>query len=211
MCTRFYIDISDKELQDIVSAAEGSALTDKFLLAGDPLTTSGEIRPTNVAAVMATARSGKPAVFPMKWGFRIKGPRDGNAISLVLNARSETAALKPTFREAWTQHRCIIPASYYFEWEHLQTPEGRRKTEQKYAIQPLGSTTTWLGGLYRIEDGLPHFVILTRPPAPSIAFIHDRMPLILPKDRICQWIDPKADPSQIIRQSVEELVWDKAI
>ncbi|MFR7618630.1 MAG: SOS response-associated peptidase family protein [Subdoligranulum sp.] len=46
----------------------------------------------------------------MKWGFQIRGR------SLIVNARTETAAEKPTFREAWEKRRCIIPASWYFEW-----------------------------------------------------------------------------------------------
>lgn len=211
MCTRFYIDISDKELQEIVEAAQSSALAEKFLRAGDPLTPSGEIRPTDVAPVIAMSRSGNRAVFPMKWGFRMPGLSGRNTVSTILNARSETAAQKRTFRESWQQHRCIVPASYYFEWEHLVSPEGKKKTGQKYAIQPKGSAVTWLCGLYRMEDGFPHFVVLTRPPAQDIAFIHDRMPVILPQEHIGEWIDPAADPAQTIRHALEDMIYDRAV
>ena len=210
MCTRFYIDISDKELREIVAAAGNSALAEKFMRAGDPMTPSGEIHPTDVVPVIATARAGKQAVFPMKWGFSMKGLRGGGSISTLLNARSETAGQKQTFREAWREHRCIIPASYYFEWEHFTSPDGRKKTGQKYAIQPAGSTVTWLGGLYRIEDGFPHFVVLTRPPAADIEFIHDRMPVILPKECIREWINPAADPDKIVKYAMENMVYDAA-
>ena len=210
MCTRFYIDISDKELREIVAAAGNSALAEKFMRAGDPMTPSGEIHPTDVVPVIATARAGKQAVFPMKWGFSMKGLRGGGSISTLLNARSETAGQKQTFREAWREHRCIIPASYYFEWEHFTSPDGRKKTGQKYAIQPAGSTVTWLGGLYRIEDGFPHFVVLTRPPAADIEFIHDRMPVILPKEYIGEWINPAADPDKIVKYAMENMVYDAA-
>ena len=54
--------------------------------------------------VIATGRNGKKAVFPMRWGFQIPGR------SLLVNARSETAGEKPTFKESWEKHRCIIPA-----------------------------------------------------------------------------------------------------
>ena len=210
MCTRFYIDISDKELREIVAAAGNSALAEKFMQAGDPMTPSGEIHPTDVVPVIATARAGKQAVFPMKWGFSMKGLRGGGSISTLLNARSETAGQKQTFRDAWREHRCIIPASYYFEWEHFTSPDGRKKTGQKYAIQPAGSTVTWLGGLYRIEDGFPHFVVLTRPPAADIEFIHDRMPVILPKECIGEWINPAADPDKIVKYAMENMVYDAA-
>ena len=210
MCTRFYIDISDKELREIVAAAGNSALAEKFMRAGDPMTPSGEIHPTDVVPVIATARAGKQAVFPMKWGFSMKGLRGGGSISTLLNARSETAGQKQTFRDAWREHRCIIPASYYFEWEHFTSPDGRKKTGQKYAIQPAGSTVTWLGGLYRIEDGFPHFVVLTRPPAADIELIHDRMPVILPKEYIGEWINPAADPDKIVKYAMENMVYDAA-
>ena len=210
MCTRFYIDISDKELREIVAAAGNSALAEKFMRAGDPMTPSGEIHPTDVVPVIATARAGKQAVFPMKWGFSMKGLRGGGSISTLLNARSETAGQKQTFRDAWREHRCIIPASYYFEWEHFTSPDGRKKAGQKYAIQPAGSTVTWLGGLYRIEDGFPHFVVLTRPPAADIEFIHDRMPVILPKECIGEWINPAADPDKIVKYAMENMVYDAA-
>lgn len=210
MCTRFYIDISDKELREIVAAAGNSALAEKFMRAGDPMTPSGEIHPTDVVPVIATARAGKQAVFPMKWGFSMKGLRGGGSISTLLNARLETAGQKQTFRDAWREHRCIIPASYYFEWEHFISPDGRKKTGQKYAIQPAGSTVTWLGGLYRIEDGFPHFVVLTRPPAADIEFIHDRMPVILPKEYIGEWINPAADPDKIVKYAMENMVYDAA-
>ena len=209
MCTRFFIDISDKELQEIVAAAENSALAEKFMRAGDPMTRSGEIYPTNVVPVIATAKAGGRAVFPMKWGFRISGMR-GDSISTILNARSETAAQKPSFRDAWRQHRCVIPASYYFEWEHFTSPDGKKKTGRKYAIQPTGSTVTWLGGLYRMEEGFPRFVVLTRPPAENIAFIHDRMPVILPAQQIGAWIDPAADPDQICGSALEDMIYEAA-
>lgn len=154
MCTRFYINISDEELREIVRAAQASPLAQKFMLAGDPVKASGgEIFPTNVVPVIALSRSGKKSVFPMKWGYTMK--RKDGKLSLVLNARSETAGRKPTFRDSWRQHRCVIPASYYFEWEHAAGLDLRRtldvgsvmdqtlRSEKiKYAIQPKGSEAT---------------------------------------------------------------------
>ena len=94
-------------------------------------------------------------------------------------------------RTAWTAHRCIVPASYYFEWQH---DAAKKATGTKYAIQPPGQTVTWLCGLYRLEEGLPAFVILTREPGEETRFIHDRMPLILPREQIDAWISPTEKP-----------------
>ena len=226
MCTRFYIDISDKEMQDIVNAAANSALAHRFMVAGDPMSKPGEIYPTNVVPVIASSRSGHRSVFPMKWGYALKGGgRTGRTVSTLLNARSETAGSKPTFRDSWKSHRCIVPASYYFEWEHAggnavdqshngnatDQDHGNNTIKQKYAIQPKGRAITWLCGLYRIEDGFPHFVVLTRPPSEDIAFIHDRMPLILPAERIDDWIDPAVDAEDLVHYALSDMVFEKAV
>ncbi len=160
MCTRFYIEKENAELQDIILAAERSALTRKYVdKPAKPLLTSGEIRPTDVVSVIAPNQKGCRAVFPMKWGFSL--PKSS---SPVVNARVETASEKPLFKEHWARHRCIIPASWYYEWEHFPMPTGKTKVGRKYLIQPAGASITYLCGLYRFEDELPVFTILTREP-----------------------------------------------
>ena len=139
MCTRFYADI-DKELKPFIDEAQQASFAQQMMISlSRPLTMSGEIRPTDIAAVIAPARNGQRAVFPMQWGFHLPG-----SDKPLVNARCETAATKPTFKDAWQSHRCIIPASYYYEWEHFKSPDGKVKTGDKYAIQPIGSTVTWL-------------------------------------------------------------------
>lgn len=205
MCTRFYVEPDTDETKALIAAVQRSQLSDKFIRAGSAIMTSGEIRPTNVVPVLATGKNGKKTVFPMKWGFNLPGR------SLLVNARSETANEKQTFKESWESHRCIIPASWYFEWEHLVSNTGQKKTGAKYMIQPKGASMTWLAGLYRIEEGLPVFVILTKEPTESLRFIHDRMPLIFPRDRIFEWIDPSASPKDLLPFAVSELVAEKAV
>ncbi len=187
VCTRYYIEKDHPALKEIIESASRSNLAGRFLYAGDPLLTSGEIGPAQVAPVLAPSKNGAPSVFPMKWGFNIPG------VSLILNARSESAKEKPSFKKAWKDCRCIIPASYYFEWSH---PENK-KPGAKYAIQPEGSAVTWLCGLYRIEEGLPHFVILTREPSEELKKIHERMPMILPDRYIYDWINPLTDADKM--------------
>ena len=79
-------------------------------------------------------------------------------------------------------------------------------------IQPKGSSMTWLAGLYRIEDGLPVFTLLTKEPTEDpLRRIHDRMPLILPEDRIDEWINPLTNPKDILRYSITDMVMEKAV
>ena len=204
MCTRFYVEPDTEETRALITAVQQSQLTGRFIKAGSAVMTSGEIRPTNVVPVIATGRNGKKAVFPMRWGFQIPGR------SLLVNARSETAGEKPTFKESWEKHRCIIPASWYFEWEHLLSPTGQMKTGAKYMIQPCDSAMTWLAGLYRIENDLPVFTVLTREPTADLRRIHDRMPLIFPRERIAEWIDPRTNPQEMLRHAVTDMMAEKA-
>ena len=199
MCCRYYIE-EIEEMQVIVSDMMRSSLVRKWNELY-PIKTYGEMSPTDIVPVIASNRNRQRAVFPMKWGFTGK--------TLLMNARVETASIKPTFRDAWKSHRCIVPASYYFEWEHLIGNNGKTKTGDKYAIQPQGSSMTWLCGLYRFENDMPFFVILTRKPGEQIRFIHDRMPLILPEHMVNSWIDLDADPEKLIREAVTDLVAEK--
>ena len=200
MCTRFYVEPDTEDNRALIAALRRSRLTDKFIKAGDRILTAGEIRPTNVVPVIATDKHDKRAVFPMKWGFQLPGR------SLLVNARTETAAEKQTFREAWEKHRCIIPASWYFEWEHFVGHNGQTKTGTKYMIQPRDSSMTWLAGLYRVEDGFPVFVVLTGEPTDALRRIHDRMPLIFPRELIGGWIDPDTNPAELLRYAVSDMV-----
>ena len=199
MCCRYWADDSP-EIREIVEEMNKSPLVDKWhKITG--ITTYGEIRPTNVVPVIASKRSGEKAVFPMKWGF--------SGRTLLMNARTETAPVKATFKDAWFSHRCIVPASWYYEWEHIIGNDGKKRTGDKYMIQPKDSVMTWLCGLYRIEDGLPVFVILTREPGEEIRFIHDRMPLIMPEDCVDKWIRPDTKPEDLIKIALTEMVYEK--
>ncbi len=211
MCVRFYIERDQEELAPFVKAALASPLADRFRdkLAGDILS-NGEIGPASVAPVIATSRKMSRTVYPMQWGFKVDRPSakpGADSVSVnVFNARTESAKSKAAFSEAWRAHRCIVPASWYYEWEHPIDADGNKLRGDKWSIQPRGDTVAWLCGLYRIEDGLPHFVILTREPSPDVAFIHDRMPLMLPMEQVGSWIDPNADPEMLVRHSLTEMV-----
>ncbi len=200
MCGRYYLE-NTIEMKPFLEKMMESPLVRRWNDTS-AVVSAGEIHPTDVVPVIASNRAGKQSVFPMRWGY--------NGKTLLINARVETAPKKPTFRDDWKSHRCIVPASYYFEWEHLKANDGKTKTGDKYIIQPKNSTMTWLCGLYRFENELPHFVILTRDAADPIRFIHDRMPLIMPEDRINDWIKPDADPNVLLDFALSDMMSEKA-
>ena len=201
MCCRYWTDESP-ELRPIVEEMNRSPLMRKWQDKAK-VKSYGEIFPTDVVPVIAPNRSGLRTVYPMKWGYSGK--------SLLMNARSETAAEKLTFREDWVRHRCIVPASWYFEWEHYPGSDGKKHTGDKYMIHPKDSAVTWLCGLYRIENGLPVFVILTREPGEALRFLHDRMPLIMPEELVTEWIRPDRKPEELLPGALTDMDFEKAV
>ena len=172
---------------------------------------AGEIVPTDVVPVIAPNRTGERAVFPMQWGFTLPASGEGKRPPLIINARSETAAVKPLFRDSWEQRRCIIPASGYFEWEHRMGFDGRPKTGTKYRIVPKKGERTYLAGLYRMEEGLPVFAVLTRAPAADLFWMHDRMPVMLPEEAMDAWLDPKGSAEAVLASALTETTWEPAL
>ena len=126
--------------------------------------TLGEIAP-GLAAPGIVARGEKLAPVPAVFGFT------GAEGKLLINARSETAAEKPTFAPCLRSRRIVLPAEAFFEWQ--------RDTREKYRFTVPGLRTFYLGGLYRREGEETRFVILTRAANADMAPVHHRMPLIL--------------------------------
>ena len=205
MCCRYYMEMSP-ELKPIVDEAMRSSLGDRMVRKlGRPLKTSGEIFPTDIVPVIAPDKNGQRAVFPMIWGFKTQTG------SSMFNARLETASVKPSFRDAWKNCRCIIPASWYYEWQHFVSSDGKEKTGDKFMIQPKGQSMTCLAGLYKIEDGFPYFTVLTREPSSDMKLIHDRMPLILPPEWIDDWIRPDGDPDRVKLYGLLDMICEKTV
>ena len=193
MCGRYWIDDGrdNVELNGIIEQVNRR-------VAVEPVKTSGEVFPTDVVPVVARSRRMTPAAFAMRWGYALP---DGKR---VINARSETAGERPMFRDGMRQRRCAIPATRYFEWQRA----GGART--KYAIWPAEGQLFYMAGLYRIEAGVPTFVILTRAPAEGIAFIHNRMPVILPPGMATDWTNPRYAAEDMLRHAVVDVAYARA-
>lgn len=191
MCGRYFIAEDDptEELMQIIEAVNRRNADVK---------TSGEIRPTDTIPVLANTPALQTGAYAMRWGYTMP---DGTP---MFNARSETAASKAMFKDGMAQRRCIIPATYYFEWEK------RGKERIKYAIAPEGSHMIYMAGIYRKEGNRAACAILTRSPAPEIAFIHDRMPVILPAEAVADWINIRYDAQDVLRAAVVDVGYRKA-
>lgn len=208
MCTRFYVEPA--YYAPIITRAQKLKLADDMMRhLGKPLTMSGEMRPTDVTAVLAPNKEGRVAVFPMIWGFSHEATD-----APIVNCRIETASQKEMWKDSWFRRRCVIPCSWYFEWEHFRSPDGKRsKVGDKYLIQPKDSHTTMLAGLYRFEErnGLqvPVFSVLTRDAIGELRGIHDRMPMILQREDVESWIKPDGNPQEVSRRALTEMCFEK--
>lgn len=125
-----------------------------------------------------------------RWGLIPSWAKDPSVGVRAFNARSETAAVKPTFRAAVTARRGMVPADGYYEWRKRN--DGDR---QPFYIHPADGSSLPLAALYewwREPDGgwLLSASILTRAATGDLAAIHDRMPVFLDRSDLDLWLDP---------------------
>lgn len=175
---------------------------------------SGDLYPSDIAPVLAPNKYGRIAIFSIAWGFTHQAtPRP------LANCRIETADRKTMWRDSWYRRRCVIPASWYYEWgypvyedDSRSMVEHRNTKKIKFAIQTEGSDVTYIAGLYRYEEHsgmqIPMFTVLTKEAAGSVKDIHSRMPVVLGKDSLQDWIRPDGNPSAIVEKV--KLVYKKA-
>lgn len=140
------------------------------------------IAPTQSTPVVRLTPEGGAELARLRWGLIPSWARDPSIGSRMINARAETVATKPSFRSAFKRRRALIPADGYYEWRR----EGSRK--RPFRFQRRGNPVFTFAGLWEealFPDGTTWqtFTILTCPPNPIAAAIHDRMPVIIePKD-----------------------------
>jgi len=121
-----------------------------------------------------------------------------NEIS-TFNAKAETIAEKPTYRNAFLNRRCIVPAEAFYEWV------GSKRKRQPLHISRRDGNFMSMAGLYSYwkPEGskgrpIPTFTIVTVEPNQWMAKIHDRMPAILPDDGIETWLDPAVSDPEVL-------------
>ena len=108
MCTWFYAEKST--LSPIITKAQQLPLADIIRnTMSRSAEMSGNIRPTDMAAVFAPNKQGNMAVFPMIWGFTVE-----QSSKPLINCRIETADRKPVWKDSWFRRRCVMPASWYY-------------------------------------------------------------------------------------------------
>jgi putative SOS response-associated peptidase YedK len=142
------------------------------------------VAPSQEALIVRVGAQGVRELAVALWGFELRRP--GGSAGLLINARCETAAKQPAFRDSFRRRRCLVPADGFFEWS-----AGRPKVPH-YLHRREGGCLA-LAGLWEPAhrpgaDGAPRFTILTRDADAVTRPIHDRMPVILPPAEFDAWL-----------------------
>ena len=178
MCGRFTLTVDDIET---VAAAFGVASDDL-----PPIQARFNIAPTDEHVIVRMRREDRE-LLPARWGLLPSGAKDRKQAARGINARVETVERRPLYREAFRKRRCVVPADGYYEWM------GTKADRQPFWFhRPRGELLAF-AGLYEWRRPTPEsweatFTILTCPPNALAARIHDRMPVILPEERIDEWL-----------------------
>jgi len=132
----------------------------------------------------------------MRWGLIPRWAREIGSGQPLINARSETVAEKPSFRDSYRERRCLVVADGFYEWQ------AAGKHKQPYWIglpggQPFGFAGLW--DRWKAEDGhtIESCTILTTDANESLRALHDRMPVIVAPEQFDLWMDPDTIPWEL--------------
>jgi len=137
----------------------------------------------------------KRELYRFRWGLIPSWAKDSAIAYKLINARSETASEKPSFRSAFKHRRCLIPTDGFYEWQHSE--DGKAK-KQPYFFSLKDGNPFALAGLWeswKSPDGevIESCTILTTEANDILRPIHDRMPVILESKGWDMWLDPSFD------------------
>lgn len=173
MCSRYTVAQDPKLVAERFGVSPAPGQNPRFNLA-----------PSQEAPVLLAAPDKRLAM--LRWGLLpawAKGPQAKPQI----NARAETLADKPFFREAYRWRRALVPADGWYEWPK----KGADKSPRYFSLK--SGELFAFAGIW--EPG--NFAMVTTEPNPLVARFHDRMPVVLPRDLEDEWLDPKTPAARL--------------
>ncbi|MFN0185096.1 MAG: SOS response-associated peptidase [Aquabacterium sp.] len=195
MCGRYVVAYDPQTLVSGFSVVRVPAFPRRF-----------NIAPQSPVPVVYETREGERIAELMQWGLVPHWARDNSIGAKLNNARAEGVAEKPSFRQAVRKRRCLLPASGFYEWKTLSAPvpaggRAAKPVKQPYFISPSpasGEALFAMAGLFeawRPRDSaadapwLLTCCVITTAPNALMADIHDRMPVMVPRDQWAAWLD----------------------
>ena len=208
MNERYFIEKDDAYLGRIVDEVNRSRLMDRFhAKKAMYLQRYYEIVPGEIVATIAPNQFGHCGFYAMVWGFNLGDPlRETHSVKI------ENIEKDSRYSEDFRKHRCVLPASYFVERKHIYGNDGSVKYGKDYIVQPAGAARTFLCGFYRIDpdERLPYCVLLSAPaPSEYRKEMSDRIPLIISDTLVDDWINPEANPKDIITQRITDFIYQE--
>jgi putative SOS response-associated peptidase YedK len=183
----------------------------------EPLEPDYNVAPTKDVYAVLTRRDREAAsdappvrqLRVLRWGLVPSWAKEPSIGSRLINARMETVAEKPAFRQAFARRRCLLPADGYYEW--YAAAAGGKPAKQPFYIHPKDGGVLAMAGIYEFwrakgspaADGpgepapwLVTCAVLTTEAEDAVGRIHDRMPLFVEPERYAQWLDPDLDATE---------------
>ena len=177
MCSRYSLTSPPEAVRDMFGYVNEAEFPPRY-----------NIAPTEPVAIVRTSHSGDRELALVRWGLIPSWAKDPTKISTLINARSETATVKPSFRASMRHRRCIIPADSFYEWT------GKPGSKQPHMIsfksgEMMGFAGVWDHWLGPDGSEIDTMAILTTTPNAEMTKIHDRMPVILDPADYETWLD----------------------
>lgn len=187
MCGRFYID--DETMHEIEKIA--GKIDRKNAKIGD-------VHPSELALVLRADHDSVVADV-LKWGYASARNR-----TLIFNARTETVRERPMFRCDFETRRCLVPACKFYEWKDI----GVKKKEKYEFFAP--KEVLYLAGIYHKDPEGDRFTILTREAEGCMTGVHSRMPLILRRENMEEWLFSETEAKEMLDRHFEKLQRQKS-
>ncbi|MFM9959238.1 MAG: SOS response-associated peptidase [Phycisphaerales bacterium] len=207
MCGRFTFLFTWKQLHELLSLDmfPADAIAPRYNVA--PSQSAAIVRCESTGGGVDLATGSRRVAVLARWGL-VPSWADSLAVgNMMVNARAETLADKPAFRDAFAARRCVVPISGFYEWRaNPRSRTGGVSPKQPFYVRRADDTPLLLAGLWeRWTDravasapvAVDSFTIITCAPNAFMAKLHDRMPSILSADDAERWLDPAAAPSDL--------------
>lgn len=165
MCGRFYVDDEMRNEIDKICKKIDQNYHQR----------AGDIRPSEESLVIRKDSDNELCAMSGIWGYQWKESK-----KLLINARVETIHLRPAFRNDYKYHRCVIPISGFYEWNREKVQFRCRPLENQKVI--------YLAGIYSGTDQGSRFTIITTQANEKMRVVHDRMPVMIPREKLEDWL-----------------------
>ncbi|HEJ1327439.1 SOS response-associated peptidase [Pseudomonas aeruginosa] len=165
---------------------------------------SFNVAPTSQVPMLRRNQQGELELLAARWGLIPNWWKQPNLPDFSFNARSEEAATKPMWRQSLRTHRCVMPMQGWYEWnehQYVRNRTGRKVNQPYYLYAPdegvLAVAGLWASWIDQEGQQVISCALLTKAAAPSVSFVHHRMPVILAPEQFDLWLAPNSRSEQV--------------